>query len=709
VRSAGLARVLVVLAAVALVLALVAWYARRAVVDTNQFANRATVALTNDNVKALIAEKITDDVVLKNQRDLLAARPIIQSVASGIVGSRAFTSLFRAGVRDVHRALFARDEHTVTLTVGDVGTVLAAALQVVRPSLARQVEATGRVEIVHRDIGDVSAELVRVADTVKLLSLLLALLAVVLAAVAIWISPRRRHTIVELGIATAVAGIVVVFAYSILRSVAVRHVEGPIDRTAAGAVWDAFLGDLRTLGWIVAGSGAVVAAAAASLIRPIELGEPLRRAAAWAATEPRRPALKVIRAIALVALGLVVITQYTAVLQLLLTAVGVYLIYEGISALLRLIYRPSAEEEEAERAETWIRRHGRALTAAALALLVIAGVSAAFVGSGGTSTAAPATGGCDGHAELCDRALADVALPATHNAMSVPLPGWFSSEQERPIAAQLRDGIRGLLVDTHYADRLGNGRLRTYYGSHEELVRQAKQDGVSPEAIDAALRIRGRLGFSGKGTRGMYLCHTFCELGGTPLGSVLDDIHDFLVSQPDDILVVINQDYVTPDDFVKAVDDAGLAGLVYGGPITDTEPTLRQMIDADRRVVFLAENHAGGAPWYRSAYDKITEETPYTFRQVALLTDAADLPASCKPNRGPARAPLFLVNHWISTDPVPRPSDAAKVNAYEPLLARMRECQRIRHHLPNLVAINFYRTGDVFKVVDTLNGVGQPR
>jgi hypothetical protein len=35
----------------------------------------------------------------------------------------------------------------------------------------------------------------------------------------------------------------------------------------------------------------------------------------------------------------------------------------------------------------------------------------------------------------------------------------------------------------------------------------------------------------------------------------------------------------------------------------------------------------------------------------------------------------------------------------------MRECQRIRSHLPNLVAVNFYRTGDVFQVVDTLNGV----
>ncbi len=49
----------------------------------------------------------------------------------------------------------------------------------------------------------------------------------------------------------------------------------------------------------------------------------------------------------------------------------------------------------------------------------------------------------------------------------------------------------------------------------------------------------------------MYLCHTFCELGATPLGDVLDDIHDFLVTHPDEVVVVINQDYVTPEDFVE--------------------------------------------------------------------------------------------------------------------------------------------------------------
>jgi hypothetical protein len=119
----------------------------------------------------------------------------------------------------------------------------------------------------------------------------------------------------------------------------------------------------------------------------------------------------------------------------------------------------------------------------------------------------------------------------------------------------------------------------------------------------------------------------------------------------------------------------------------------------------MAENHAGAAPWYQLAYQRLTEETPYTFPRVAQLTDPAKLPASCEANRGPARASLFLVNHWISTDPLPRPSDAAKVNAYDPLLARMRDCARLRRHTVNLVAVNFYLEGDVFRVVDRLNGV----
>ena len=275
--------------------------------------------------------------------------------------------------------------------------------------------------------------------------------------------------------------------------------------------------------------------------------------------------------------------------------------------------------------------------------------------------------------------------------------------QERPIGDQLDDGVRGLLIDTHYADRLQNGRVRTFFGSSQQLRKQAKRDGVSPEAVAAAERIRDRLGFAGEGERGMYLCHSFCELGATPLQSVLEDIHTFLVANPGAVLVVVNQDYVTPEDFVEAVKDAGVAEFAYTGPVNGEWPTLREMVDSGRRVVFLAENEAGGAPWYHLAYDGITEETPYAFKKVVQLTSSADLAATCSKNRGAAGSPIFLLNHWITTDPLPLPSQADEVNAYDALLKRARDCQRIRKHLPNLVAVNFYLRGEVFRVVDTLN------
>jgi hypothetical protein len=696
-------RLLLVAASACLVLALAAGYVRRAAVDSEQFANRATAALRDESVRELVAERITDDVVLANAADLITARPIIQSAASGVVGSRAFTGLFRSAVRDVHRAVFGRDQDTFVLTVTDVGTVLAAALEQVRPSLARKLEATERVELLKRDIGSVSGDLARLDERVRLLVLFLFALSVGLAAAALALSRDRRRTVVELGICVAGAGVLLVVAYGVVRSLAIDGVEGPEARAAAGAVWDAFLGDLRTAAWILAGSGAVIAAAAASLIRPVDIREPLRTAAAWLATEPRHPALRVLRGLGLVLTGLVVIVEPDAVIQLLLTVAGVYLIYEGLTVLLRLVYRPPAPEEEQPRRRAPLP--GRRLAIGLVAAVLIMAAVATFLGTGGTTTAAPAKGPCNGHDELCGRPLDRVVLPATHNSMSAPAPGKYSSQQDAPIADQLADGVRGLLIDTHYADRLPNGRLRTHFGSREELRRQAEQDGINPDAVDAALRIRERLGFAGEGERGMYLCHTFCELGGTALEPVLGELRDFLVAHPNQVLVVINQDYVTPEDFVAAVKDAGLGDLVYRGPFSGDWLTLRQMIDTGQRVVFLAENEAGSETWYRLAYESITQETPYAFSKVGQLTESANLPASCEPNRGPDGAPLFLVNHWITTDPAPLPSNAAKVNAYDPLLRRTRECERLRRQLPNLVAVDFYRRGDLFGVVDTLNRV----
>ena len=79
--------------------------------------------------------------------------------------------------------------------------------------------------------------------------------------------------------------------------------------------------------------------------------------------------------------------------------------------------------------------------------------------------------------------------------------------------------------------------MRTVFGSPEDLRKKTKVDGVSDDTVAAAERLRDRLGFEGEGERGMYLCHSFCELGATRLDSVLDDLRTFLVANPGPVVV----------------------------------------------------------------------------------------------------------------------------------------------------------------------------
>ena len=101
--------VLVVLTGVLLVLTAVVGYARLTLVDSEQFANRATATLEDPSVRGLVAERVTDDIVLRSRSELLAARPLIIGAVSGVVSGGAFTNLFHRAALDVHRAVFQRD------------------------------------------------------------------------------------------------------------------------------------------------------------------------------------------------------------------------------------------------------------------------------------------------------------------------------------------------------------------------------------------------------------------------------------------------------------------------------------------------------------------------------------------------------------------------------------------------------------------------
>jgi hypothetical protein len=309
---------------------------------------------------------------------------------------------------------------------------------------------------------------------------------------------------------------------------------------------------------------------------------------------------------------------------------------------------------------------------------------------------------CNGSEALCDRSLPETVIAATHNSMSAPLPGWRSVQQDAPIAVQLQDGVRGLLIDTHYGWRTGD-RVRTDLRDRADSLLAARQDPVSATAARLARGVRDRLHPRPDADRRMYLCHSFCELGATPLESVLADLRRFMRAHRREVLVIVNQDYVEPGDFVQAVRDAGLERYAFTAPARTSWPTLREMIDSGRRILFAAENEAGAAPWYGAAFERTVQDTPYSFSRASRLTSSGELAGSCKLNRGWADAPVFLMNHWVTTDPRPLRANARRVNAYDVLSSRARECDRVRARLPSVLAVDFYRQGDVFRVAARLN------
>jgi hypothetical protein len=275
--------------------------------------------------------------------------------------------------------------------------------------------------------------------------------------------------------------------------------------------------------------------------------------------------------------------------------------------------------------------------------------------------------------------------------------GWFFAEQPDGIIAQLDHGIRVLLIDSWYGQSTERrGVVATADQQRAEALEQAEQEfGEAP--VRAALRVRRAAGLAPTGDVRPYLCHAMCELGSTLWLDSLRGIRDWLDDHPREVVTLFVQDEVTPGDTARVFEDAGLLPYVYSPTQNGAWPTLGQMIDAGTRLVVLMENRDGGdrVPWLIPGFD-VVQDTPYLFES------AADF--SCAPNRGPADAPLFLVNHWIDEmGNVPR--NAALVNARDVLLPRVEECEEERGQLPNFVAVDYYNRGDLLPVVDELNGV----
>jgi hypothetical protein len=692
---------LIAVAAVLLLAGTVALYARAELVDEREFGARAVAALDRDAVRHAAGREIVARLIDRGSTDLVAARPLLESVAGSALQTEPGRRLVRAAAVEVNRALFVRGEDNIAFDVSDAAELVAFATRSVSPRVAREIPEGLDGSLIALREREFATQTLALADDVRVLGLVLPALALVAFAAAIAIAPDHRVAAVRAGVATGASGLVVAIALVLVRARVLAEVQGTDELTdaevaaAVGGVFDAYLGDLFTWGLAVALFGLVVAGAAAALGRE-HLGAPLLGARRLL-DRPRTPGGRAVRGAGALALGVFAVLDPDVALRIGGILAGALLVLYGTAELLALLPGRGAADAQPGRP----RR--RALATAGVAGLVAVGGAATLIAvaaGGGESGAASRTGApagtCNGSADLCDLRLNEAVFAGTHNSFSAAdSPGWFIANQRRPIAGQLQDGIRLFLIDTHWGVEGGDGRVRTDFEA-EGRERNRVASALPPAQLRAAERLAGRVGVrgTGAGERGVWLCHSVCELGATRLEDALVDVREFLEDNRGEVVILFVEDYVPPRDFAAVAARAGLDRFAATLDRDEPLPALGELVRTDKRVIVIAEEDADGSvPWYMDGFTFV-QDTPLG----AQMRDQL----SCERFRGTADSPLLMLNHWADIFP-PRLRANRPFQQREFLVRRAHRCARERGHPVNMIAVDHYEQGDLLEAVDELN------
>jgi hypothetical protein len=260
-----------------------------------------------------------------------------------------------------------------------------------------------------------------------------------------------------------------------------------------------------------------------------------------------------------------------------------------------------------------------------------------------------ALGQCNGSVENCSKRYDEVVYLTTHNAYNAGSDGFSLPNQNNGLTQQLNDGVRGLMLDVHDL----NGTPSVYHGTS--------------------------------------------ILGNAPLQSNLAEIKTFLDNNPNEIVTIIFECYVSANTIEAELTVAGLYDYLYTKPAIGWN-TLQEMINTDDRLVILSDVDDAGVnqDWYHYAWDYCVE-THYSVNDVNAFTDDY--------NRGDAQNDLFIFNHFVTNGltGTGMPNVASVANEYNFLMSRIQNHYNTYVKFPNYITLDFYDIGQGMDVVDSLN------
>ncbi|MCC6437448.1 MAG: hypothetical protein IT196_20630 [Acidimicrobiales bacterium] len=661
--------------------------------------------LQRPEVRRQLSVQLARTVTQADSR-LIAAEPALRTAAEIVVESRQFAALVELALRQGGRAVVTGDTGDAT-TLAGIETEFVTVMNAINPSVAQRVPRGWETRVVDLRHDSPLARSLRSGSWLGDRAVPLSAITIGLHTALLASATRRRRALRDIGVHTAAVGAIALAARTAAASWLPR---GDPDAGPGRALRAAF--DEATEGWARAGIGLLAAGVLIALAAtpPRSRRAPDRPAgravlAGWWAQAVQRfaaatPTQRLLPAAVALAGAAVLGTHPEAVGRSGVTAIGAAAVFVAARLLAEALPDAAVVTSPARlldrggvaTAPSRTTRRRRAWQAASIVTTVVAVTSWGAIDAPAPRAAGPAT--CNGHAELCDRPVDQVTFAGSHNAMASVDAGFLFAQQRATISGQLDNGIRALLVDTHYGLRTTSGVVWTEF---RHARRATLEREVGADAVAAVDRLRPSLVTTSDEAE-VYLCHAYCELGATPAADGFGAIRRFLERNRREVVLLYVQDNTEPGDTVAALRDAGLDRFAYIHHRGERWPTIWRLIDDGTPLVVLAEQHGGtpGTPaWFHRAF-ALTQDTPYDARRPAEL--------SCEPNRGPAGAPLLLLNHWLITDPADE-DDARAVNNLAFLEGRVQRCAAARGRPVNIIAVNFAEIGDVLSVTDRANGL----
>jgi hypothetical protein len=690
---------LAVVGSVLLLVGVLVFYARDQVIAPEPFADKAEDALEDTRVRNVVSREIVVNLLENGSADLVAARPVVESVVETVIDTEGFRKLFRTAALEANRLFFDRGDENLVFDLADASEIVRFGLQQSAPELAKEVPEDLDVTLADLREREFAQSTLAAADDIRFLGLLVPLLAILVLVGSVAVSTDRRAAVMHAAIGVGAIGLLLVVVMLALREVTLNGIYGSDEltdeevRDAVAGILDAFFGRLFSWSLLLAFVGVVVAGAAAAL-DPEEIETPSERLRRRLARTPRTTAGKVARGVGAIVAGFVIAAEPTLALEVIALLGGAYLVFWGAGELLVLLEGPHAGKPGAEERRKHSMRVGVATTTAVIAAIGVVLLLTLRSGKD-PELESLARGGCNGSNQLCSLPVNRALFAGTHNSFSAAdTPGWLIANQQRDIPRQLRDGIRLFLIDPHWGVEDDLGRVRTDFDA-EGRDRNRVAKNLPPDVLAAAERLTGSLGLREEegGDPELFLCHTTCELGATRMSDVLDDFRVFLDLNPGEVVVLFVEPYVPAAEIDQAFQDAGLGDQVVTLERNEPMPTLGDLVRDDTRLIVFTENDGGDPSWYMDGFSFV-QDTPLGATTIEET--------SCAPNRGGPRSPFLMVNNWADVFPPKREANAEFLSERF-LLERIRRCSARRGLPVGLIATDHYDQGDLIEAVEKVN------